>query len=77
MVTEIHLDYLERDSRRKAEFFTQDGTIVADFIDGTLRLPISPEKIRVLDYSEPPNERYLRELDYFFGLRPCGRRKQH
>ncbi len=58
---EVHLDYFGREDRRNLEIFTEQGTLVADFIKGTLQFP--NEKLQL--FKEDANERYLREMDYF------------
>ncbi len=57
---ELHLDYFGREARRSLEIFTRQGTIRADFINGSLQFP--NEAIQRFD--EDPNERYLREIEY-------------
>lgn len=58
---ELHLDYFGREYRRKIEILCEAGTLQADFGSGMLTLPDGS----VQDYSEPPNRRYEREMDYF------------
>lgn len=61
MLAELHLDYFGRTYRRSVELLCPDGQITADFGAGTLTL----EDGTVLDCTEPVNERYLREMNYF------------
>ena len=61
MLAEVHLDYFGREYRRSIELFCKDGTVTADFGEGTLTLADGT----VEHYEEPVNERYLREMDYF------------
>lgn len=56
---EIHLDYFGRTYRRTCEVFTKDGTIVADFGDGTVTLADGT----VIDCTEDTNMRYIREIN--------------
>lgn len=67
---ELHLDYFGRTYRREVELFTKEGTYVANFGTGELVLPDGT----VENYSEPVNQRYLREMDYFveYALRGSG-----
>ncbi len=61
MLAEIHLDYFGRQYRRSIELFCKNGTVTADFGEGTLTL----EDGTVEHYEEPVNERYIREMEYF------------
>ena len=61
MLAEIHLDYFGRSYRRSIELFCQDGTVTADFGEGTLTLADGTVEY----YQEPVNQRYLREMEYF------------
>lgn len=71
MLAEIHLDYFGRKYRRSIELFCKDGTVTADFGDGTLTLANG----EIREYKEDVNERYIRELQYFlsfaFDDAPC------
>ncbi|MDL2252532.1 Gfo/Idh/MocA family oxidoreductase [Ruminococcaceae bacterium OttesenSCG-928-I18] len=58
---ELHLDYFGRKERRNIEIFTDEGTIVADFIEGTIKMPYG----NIISYKEQPNKKYLREMAYF------------
>lgn len=58
---ELHLDYFGRTYRREAEFFTEEGTMVANFGTGQLVLPNG----QVENHEEPVNRRYEREMEYF------------
>ncbi len=61
LLAEVHLDYFGRTYRRAIELFCPDGTVTADFGDGTLtRADGSVEH-----FSEPVNARYMREMAYF------------
>ncbi len=59
--TELHLDYFGRQERRSLEVFCEEGTIIADFIEGSISSPTA----QIVSYKEPPNARYLREMAYF------------
>ncbi len=61
LLCELHLDYFGRGYRRSIELFTKRGSLTADFGAGTLTLPDGT----VQPYTEPVNERYLREMNYF------------
>ncbi len=61
MLCEVHLDYFGRGYERKIELLCENGTVVADFGKGTLKL----EDGNILDYNEDVNERYIRETQYF------------
>ncbi len=58
---EVHLDYFGRQERRCLEVFTAEGTITADFIEGSLMTPQGLNH----SFKEHPNQRYLREMAYF------------
>lgn len=58
---ELHLDYFGRTYRRELELFTRDGSFVADFGTGSLKLPQG----EILEYKEDVNRRYEREMEYF------------
>lgn len=61
MLAEVHLDYFGRTYRRAIELFCEDGTVTADFGEGTLTLANGV----VQHYEEPVNDRYMREMEYF------------
>lgn len=61
LLCEVHLDYFGREYRRSIELFCKEGTVTADFGAGTLTL----QDGTVMEYPEPVNERYLREMAYF------------
>lgn len=61
MLAEIHLDYFGRTYRRTIELFCADGTVTADFGEGTLTLANG----LVQHFEEPVNDRYMREMEYF------------
>lgn len=63
-ICEVHLDYFGRKSTRMIECFTDKGTLIADFIEGSIRLPSE----EVLNLNEEPNEKYLVEMEYFLNL---------
>lgn len=69
MLAEVHLDYFGREYRRSIELFCKDGTVTADFGEGTLTLADGT----VEHYEEPVNERYLREMDYFIDYAQTGK----
>lgn len=58
---ELHLDYFGREYRRTLEVFSKEGTIVANFGNGTLSLANG----EILNCNEDANARYMREMDYF------------
>jgi len=60
-ICEVHLDYFGRTYRRTCECFTEEGSILADFGEGSITLP-RDEKI---DCAEPVNDRYVREMNRF------------
>jgi predicted dehydrogenase len=62
LLGEVHLDYFGRTYRRTLELFCKDGTITADFGAGTLTL----ENGETRHFEEDVNERYVREMAYFF-----------
>lgn len=68
LLCELHLDYFGRKYRRALELFCEDGTVTADFYDGTLTL----QNGEVRQYAEPVNERYLREMQYFLDYAVSG-----
>ncbi len=61
LLAEVHLDYFGRTYRRSIELFCKDGTVTADFGEGTLTLADGT----VEQYAEPVNRRYEREMEYF------------
>ena len=62
MIAELHLDYFGRKSIRRAEIFTEDDTIVADFIEGSVTYMRSGI---CRDFTEERDEFQKRELAYF------------
>ncbi len=68
MLAEIHLDYFGRGYRRSIELMCRDGSVLADFGAGILTLPDGS----VQDCTEPLNDRYLREMDYFLTFLQSG-----
>ncbi len=67
-VGELHLDYFGRKYRRELEVFCEEGTIVADFGAGVLTNVDGTRE----DYSEDPNCRYKREMEYFINYAQNG-----
>ena len=65
---ELHLDYFGKQERRSLEVFTAEGSILADFIEGSLTLPSGGLQL----YKEHPNQRYLREMAYFLSYAQGG-----
>lgn len=65
---ELHLDYFGRQYRRGVEIFTEAGILSADFGTGLLALPGG----EVLDFAEPANRRYEREMEYFLNYAQSG-----
>lgn len=61
LLAEVHLDYFGRGYRRSIELFCPEGSVVADFGEGTITLPDGI----VQHYEEPVNRRYEREIAYF------------
>jgi predicted dehydrogenase len=61
LLCEVHLDYFGRSYRRTAEFLCEDGTLLADFGNGRLRLPDGTEEA----YAEPPGSHHKREMAWF------------
>lgn len=61
MLAEVHLDYFGRTYRRSIELMCKEGSVVADFGQGTITLPNGV----VQHYEEPVNDRYMREMEYF------------
>lgn len=57
---ELHLDYFGREYRREVEVFSAEGSLRANFGTGELFTPDGVE-----NYAEDPNQRYLREMEYF------------
>lgn len=68
MLAELHLDYFGRTYRRSLELLCPAGQLTADFGAGTLTL----EDGTVVDCTEPVNERYLREMNYFLDFAASG-----
>ncbi len=60
-LVELHLDYFGRAYRRTVELLCPAGQVTADFGAGTLTL----EDGTVIDCTEPVNDRYIREMEYF------------
>lgn len=63
-ICEVHLDYFGRKPTRTIECFTEKGTIIADFINGNIKLPNE----QILNFKEEPNEKYVAEIEYFLNL---------
>ena len=61
LLAEVHLDYFGRAYRRAIELFGPDGTVTADFGEGTLTLADGSCE----SFVEPVNARYMREMAYF------------
>lgn len=61
LLAEVHLDYFGRTYRRAIELFGPDGTVTADFGEGTLTAADGT----VESFAEPVNARYMREMAYF------------
>ncbi len=61
LICEIHLDYFGRKYRRECEFFTKEGTFIADFGHEEIRCPDG----RVIDCHVMANEEFVSEMKYF------------
>ena len=57
-VCEVHLDYFGREYRRTCEVFTPDGTIEAEFGQGSVKLADGT----VINCNEDANMRFVREM---------------
>ena len=62
MIAELHLDYFGRKSMRTMEIFTDDDTIIADLISGTVKYCCSG---RVIDLAEDRDSFQKKELRSF------------
>lgn len=61
-ILELHLDYFGRKSERKIELYTEDDTIICDFISGKINYLISGRSV-TFDFSRDLYQK--RELGYF------------
>ena len=62
MITELHLDYFGRETIRTVDIFTDEETICADLVKGTIKYCTSG---RVVDLSGERDVYQTRELKYF------------
>ncbi|MBQ8317738.1 MAG: Gfo/Idh/MocA family oxidoreductase [Lachnospiraceae bacterium] len=65
MTVELHLDYYGRQSIRKMELYTDDDTIIADLICGTISYL---KKGIVIDLPEERDSYQMKELNHFLNL---------
>ena len=65
MTVELHLDYYGRQPIRKMEIFTNDDTIIADLIEGTVTYLKSDKTI---DLREDRDSFHTKELNHFLDL---------
>lgn len=66
-LVELHLDYFGRRSQRKMEIYAQEGMWLFDLLSNQIKFE---DKV-IRTFEENPNEKYLKELDYFLKL-PIG-----
>lgn len=64
MLVEVHLDYFSHEGIRRIEITTDDGYIVGDLINNTIRT----EAGEILDFYEDRNDYQRRELECFFDI---------
>ena len=65
MTVELHLDYFGRKAIRTLELITDDDTILADFLNGTLDYAVAGEHY---DFSQVRDDYQLSELEHFITL---------
>lgn len=61
-LVEIHLDYFGRETRRQIEIFTENATIIGDFINNTI---IFSDLRETLDFSGENEDMYIEEMKRF------------
>lgn len=64
MFLELHLDYFGRKTIRKMEVFTEKGLYCFDIAGSRIIYPDMTTEV----FKEEANEKYLREMEYFFYL---------
>lgn len=64
LAVEVHLDYFGRKTRRELELYTEDGCTCFDIAHACVTEPDGKRT----EYSEMPNEKYMREMHYFLSL---------
>ncbi len=63
-LAEVHLDYFGRETRRELELYTKDGCWHFDIAHSRVVSPTG----EVQQFREEPNDKYLRETEYFLSL---------
>lgn len=64
-LVELHLDYFGRMPKRCIELFTKEQTLTGDILGSRILFSEGGETVT---FSELPNDKYLREMEYFFDL---------
>ena len=62
---EVHLDYFGRNFLRQIQLFTKEMTVTGDILDNCIYFGDKQEPLR---FQEAPNDKYLREMEYFLSL---------
>lgn len=68
---ELHLDYFGRKTERKLELYCEDGTYIFDIISNQ----VTQNDRLVKTFEEEPNDKYVKELEYFFDV--CSRKQDN
>lgn len=68
IITELHLDYFGKESRREVEIFTKDDVIIGDILRSKVRYLKSGKEIV---FNEERNDYQKKELIHFFELITC------
>lgn len=74
---ELHLDYFGRPSKRQLELFTQNGTIIGDFLSSTISISgafksfnknpqgTEPASTDTIQFKQCMNDIYIKEMRFF------------
>jgi predicted dehydrogenase len=74
LTVRLHLDFCSRETLRQCSAFGSNGSLVANFIDGTVRTTISgiTSVQQVANRAEEPDAMYFDQLRHFFKCVECG-----
>lgn len=69
-LAEVHLDYFGRETQRELELYTKEGCTHFDIAHSRVVFPNG----EIRQYKEEPNDKYLREMEYFMSLMEDGKK---